>query len=94
MTVQGETHGFDVRTVSPEDIVAVGIDGQAEKHGYEGQSLLTVFGETADGERVYGVAAQWSGAENGFATESTWIHAAQGELVDACLGDLCATWGE
>lgn len=94
MTVQGETHGFAMRTVSADDIVSVGIDAQSEKHGYADESLLTVFGQTVDGERVYGVAADWSGAANDLGTQSTWIHAVQGEQIDACLGDICATWGE
>ncbi len=94
MTLQGETHGFAVRTVRPEDIVAVGISAQAEKHGNDDEALLTVFGETADGARVFGVAAQWSGSLDAFGSQSTWIHAREGEVVDACVGALCATWGE
>lgn len=95
ITIDGETHGFAVRTVTAEQIVSVGIDAQNEKHGFEDESLLTVFGQTANGERVYGVSATWSGASSAWnRPESTWAHAQAGELVDACIGELCATWGE
>jgi len=94
--VAGDSYGFAIDTVRPEDIVAVGIDAQAEKHGFEDESLLTVFGETADGRKVFGVEAAWSGADSSSwnSDVSAWVHARAGEVVDACIGDLCATWAE
>lgn len=94
--VAGDSYGFQIDTVSPDAIVAVGIDAQAEKHGFEDESLLTVFGETADGRKVFGVEASWSGADASSwnSPVSAWVHAHAGEVVDACIGDLCATWSE
>jgi hypothetical protein len=89
MDIGGEPHRFEVRTVAREDIVGVGIAAQAEKHGYEGESLLTVFGLTEDGDEVHGVLADWS-----LGGQGAWVHAPDGAVVDACVGDICATWGE
>ena len=88
MDVVGESFSFPIHTVTAEEVVAMTIASQAEKHGEEDSSLLVAVGLTAEGRQVHGVSAQWSNGGQG-----VWTHAENGQSVEACLGEACSTWG-
>ncbi len=86
-TVDGEQHDFDIKTASVEEIVSIEIADIPEKHGMTNESLLCAVGRTVDGTPVHGISPDWS---TGWAAPT--IHADNFATVDACFGDLCASW--
>lgn len=86
-TIDGEIHSFDIKTASVEEIVSIEIADIPEKHGMTNESLLCAIGRTADGTPVHGIAPDWS---TGWSSPT--IHAENFSTVDACFGDLCASW--
>lgn len=86
-TAFGQEHRFPVSVVAVEDIAAARIVGQAEKHGIDGELLLTVLGMNKSGGPIAGAEATWS---NGYV--GSYAHAADGSEVEACIGDACTSW--
>ncbi len=85
--IDGASHDFDIKTAGVEEIVEIEIADVPEKHGMANQSLLCVIGRTADGAPVHGIAPEWS---TGWTAPT--VHADNFSTVDACFGELCASW--
>lgn len=86
-TAFGEDHRFPIGTVSADEIDGLDIHAQAEKHGADGESLLTVLGLEKGGAPIAGVDATWSTGGLG-----PFTHASSGSTVEACVGETCVNW--
>jgi len=87
LTLDGESKTFTIDAIETADLVSLEIVDLPEKHGIDNQSLLCAIGRTADGREVHGIDAEWN---SGWTSQT--IHADDNEMVEACFGDLCASW--
>jgi hypothetical protein len=87
MTIDDEVHEFEILTVPQDELAELQILSMPEKHGEVERSLLSVVATTEDGRIVHGLTPTWSSGALG-----QTVHADNNSSVEACFGDLCATW--